>query len=128
MTTASLSLDGKNYEFPVVTGSEGETGIDIGKLRGQTGAITLDPAFTSTGACNSAITFINGEQGILRYRGYPIEQLAENSDFVEVSWLLLYGELPTPEQLSRFRAQLTYHSMSSCSDWPIGSHPNLTAE
>lgn len=111
MTTASLSLDGNTYELPVVKGSEGEVGIDIGRLRGQSGAITLDPAFTSTGACNSAITFIDGEKGILRYRGYPIEQLAEKCDFVEVSWLLLYGELPNAEQLKKFRAQLTYHSM-----------------
>ena len=111
MTTANLSLDGKDYELPVVTGSEGETGVDIGKLRAQSGAITVDPAFTSTGACNSAITFIDGEKGILRYRGYPIEQLAEKSDFVEVAWLLLYGELPNTEQLTKFRAQLTYHSL-----------------
>jgi citrate synthase len=111
MTTASLSLDGKDYELPVVTGSEGEVGVDIGKLRVQSGAITVDPAFTSTGACNSAITFIDGEKGILRYRGYPIEQLAEKSDFVEVAWLLLYGELPNTEQLTKFRAQLTYHSL-----------------
>ncbi|MDG1894899.1 MAG: citrate synthase [Fuerstiella sp.] len=111
MTTANLSLDGKDYELPVVTGSEGETGVDIGKLRAQSGAITVDPAFTSTGACNSAITFIDGEKGILRYRGYPIEQLAEKSDFVEVAWLLLYGELPNAEQLKDFRAQLTYHSL-----------------
>ena len=111
MTTANLSLDGKDYELPVVTGSEGETGVDIGKLRAQSGAITVDPAFTSTGACNSAITFIDGEKGILRYRGYPIEQLAEKSDFVEVAWLLLYGDLPNAEQLTKFRAQLTYHSL-----------------
>jgi len=111
MTTANLSLDGKDYELPVVTGSEGETGVDIGKLRAQSGAITVDPAFTSTGACNSAITFIDGEKGILRYRGYPIEQLAEKSDFVEVAWLLLYGDLPNAEELTKFRAQLTYHSL-----------------
>lgn len=111
MTTASLSLDGNTYELPVVEGSEGEVGIDIGRLRGESGAVTLDPAFTSTGACNSAITFIDGEKGILRYRGYPIEQLAKECDFVEVSWLLLYGELPNAEQLKKFRAQLTYHSM-----------------
>ncbi|HIE98235.1 MAG TPA: citrate synthase [Planctomycetes bacterium] len=111
MTTANLSLDGKDYELPVVTGSEGEVGVDIGKLRAQSGAITVDPAFTSTGACNSAITFIDGEKGILRYRGYPIEQLAEKSDFVEVAWLLLYGELPNTKQLTKFRAQLTYHSL-----------------
>lgn len=111
MSTAHLSLDGKTYDLPVITGSEGEVGVDIAKLRGQSGAITVDPGFTSTGACESAITFIDGETGILRYRGYPIEQLAEKSDFVEVAWLLLYGDLPTAEQLKKFRAQLTYHSM-----------------
>ncbi|MEQ9409217.1 MAG: citrate synthase [Fuerstiella sp.] len=111
MTTARLSLGEKDFELPVVTGSEGEVGINIGNLRARSGAITVDPGFTSTGACQSAITFIDGEQGILRYRGYPIEQLAEQSDFVEVAWLLLYGELPNPEQLKKFRAQLTYHSM-----------------
>ncbi len=111
MTTASLSLDGKNYELPVVTGTEGEVGVDIGKLRAQSAAITLDPGFTSTGACESKICFIDGEKGILRYRGYPIEQLAEKSDFVEVAWLLLYGELPNADQLKKFRGQLTYHSM-----------------
>ncbi len=99
MSTASLSLDGNNYEFPVITGSEGEVGVDIGKLRAETGAITVDPGFTSTGACESAITFIDGENGILRYRGYPIVQLAAQSDFEEVAWLLLYGDLPNVEQL-----------------------------
>ena len=111
MTTASLNLDGNEYELPVIRGTEDEFGVDVGKLRASSGAITVDPGFTSTGACSSAITFINGEKGILRYRGYPIEQLAEKSDFVEVAWLLLYGELPTAEQLSKFRAELTYHSM-----------------
>ena len=111
MSTANLSLNGNTFEFPVVTGSEGEVGVDIAKLRAQTGAVTLDPGFTSTGSCESAITFIDGEKGILRYRGYPIEQLAEQSDFVEVAWLLLYGELPNPEQLKKFRGLLTYHSM-----------------
>lgn len=111
MSTASLTLDGKTYEFPVITGTEGEVGIDIARLRAESGAITVDPGFTSTGSCQSAITFIDGENGVLRYRGYPIEQLAEQSDFVEVAWLLLYGELPTADQLKKFRAQLTYHSM-----------------
>ena len=111
MSSASLSLDGNSFELPVITGTEGEVGVDIGKLRAQSGAITVDPGFTSTGACESAITFIDGEKGILRYRGYPIEQLAEKSDFVEVAWLLLYGDLPTAEQLQGFRAKLTYHSM-----------------
>ena len=112
MSSASLTLDGKSYELPVIRGVENETAVDITKLLAQSGAITMDPGFNSTGACKSAITFIDGDKGILRYRGYPIEQLAERSDFVETSWLLLYGELPTPEQLKAFRAQLTYHSMS----------------
>ncbi|MFM7868721.1 MAG: citrate/2-methylcitrate synthase, partial [Planctomycetaceae bacterium] len=111
MTTASLTLDGKSYEMPVIRGTEDETAIDITKLLGQSGAITMDPGFNSTGACRSGITFIDGDKGILRYRGYPIEPLAERSDFVETAWLLLYGELPTAEQLKSFRAQLTYHSM-----------------
>lgn len=111
MKTASLSLDGKQYDLPVIVGTEGEVGVEIGSLRSQSGAITLDPGFSSTGACQSAITYIDGEEGILRYRGYPIEQLAEKSDFVEVAWLLLYGDLPTTAQLKDFRARLTYHSM-----------------
>ena len=111
MTLAKLHLDGQDYEFPVVRGAEDEVGIEIGKLRSSTGAITLDPGFTSTGACSSAITFIDGAKGILRYRGYPIEQLAEQSDFAEVAYLLLYGELPNADQAAAFRADLTYHSM-----------------
>ena len=111
MTSAKLHLDGQDYEFPVVRGAEDEVGIDIGKLRSTTGAITLDPGFTSTGACTSTITFIDGVKGILRYRGYPIEQLAEQSDFAEVAYLLLYGELPNADQAAVFRADLTYHSM-----------------
>ena len=94
--TARIEIDGKSYEFPVVTGSEGERGIDISKLRELTGVITLDPGFKNTGSCQSEITFIDGEQGILRYRGYPIEELAEKSNFLEVAYLLIHGELPTP--------------------------------
>ncbi|MBL8815746.1 MAG: citrate synthase [Planctomyces sp.] len=111
MTTASLTLDGKTYELPVIRGTENEVAVDITRLRAQSGAITMDPGFNSTGACESAITFIDGDLGILRYRGYPIEELAERSDFVETCWLLLNGELPNAEQLKAFRAQLTYHSM-----------------
>jgi citrate synthase len=110
MSTATLTLDGKSWELPVIRGTEKETAIDITRLLGQSGAITMDPGFNSTGACKSSITFIDGDNGILRYRGYPIEQLAEQSDFVETAWLL-YGELPSPEQLRAFRADLTYHSM-----------------
>ncbi|MFN9234350.1 MAG: citrate synthase [Planctomyces sp.] len=129
MTTASLTLDGKSYDLPVIRGTEDETAIDITKLLGQSGAITMDPGFNSTGACRSGITFIDGDKGILRYRGYPIEQLAERSDFVETAWLLLYGELPTGEQLDGFRAQLTYHSMihedmkKFFEGFPPGAHP-----
>jgi citrate synthase len=111
MSTAKLILDGKEYELPVVVGTEKERGIDITSLRSESGAITLDSGFGNTGACRSAITFINGEKGILRYRGYPIEQLAENATFPEVSYLLINGELPNRTQLKAFRNELTYHSM-----------------
>ena len=111
MSTAKVILDGKDYELPVVVGTEGEVGIDVTSLRGQSGAITLDPGFGNTGACRSAITFIDGEQGVLRYRGYPIEQLAENASFTEVSYLLIYGRLPTRQELEDFNQKLTYHSM-----------------
>jgi len=111
MGTATLNLEGKEYELPTVVGSEGEVGIDIAKLRSSTGAITLDTGYGNTGACESAITFIDGEKGILRYRGYPIEQLAERSTFTEVCYLLIHGELPNRDQLDRFNHDLTYHSM-----------------
>jgi citrate synthase len=109
--TAKLHLDGKVYDFPVIVGSEGEVGIDVQTLRGQTGAITYDPGFGSTGACKSAITFIDGERGILRYRGYPIEQLCQGARFTEVAYLLIYGELPNKEQLQKFRWDLNHHSL-----------------
>ena len=99
---AKLNIDGTEYELPIVKGSEGETGIDITTLRASTKAITLDNGFMNTGSCQSAITFLNGEKGILRYRGYPIEQLADNSNFLEVSYLLNYGELPSNDQLNKF--------------------------
>lgn len=111
MSTAKLILKGQEYEFPVIEGSEGEIGIDIAKLRAQTGAIGFDPGFGNTGSCNSAITFINGEEGILRYRGYPIEQLAENSSFTEVCFLLIYGHLPSATELAEFNHKLTYHTL-----------------
>ena len=98
-TGATLSYDGGSVTLPLFKGSEGETAIDIQSLRSKTGLITLDPGYGNTGACRSAITFIDGEKGILRYRGYAIEELAEKSSFLEVSWLLLYGELPTRAQL-----------------------------
>lgn len=111
MTTATLTLDGKDYEFPVTVGSEGEVAIDITTLRAKTGAITLDSGYGNTGACQSAITFIDGEKGILRYRGYPIEQIAAQASFVEVCYLLIYGHLPTAQELTDFQHQLTYHTL-----------------
>ncbi len=93
-TTAKLVYEGKEYEFPVIEGSEGEKGIVISDLRSKTGLITLDPGYGNTGSCRSAITFIDGEKGILRYRGYPIEQVAERARFTEVCYLLIYGQRP----------------------------------
>ncbi len=109
--TAKLVLDGKELQLPVVVGSEGEVGIDISKLRPQTGAITLDPSFANTGACESAITFIDGENGILRYRGYDIADLANHATFPEVCHLLIYGRLPTRPEREEFRMRLTMHSL-----------------
>jgi citrate synthase len=109
--TATFEYGGKKVGLPVVTGSEGEVGIDIAQLRAKTGVITLDPGFANTGACRSAITFIDGEQGILRYRGYPIEELAERSTFLEVAWLLIRGELPTRQELDAFSRSVTLHTM-----------------
>jgi len=109
--TAKLVLEGEEHEFPVVVGTEGERGIDIAELRSSTGAITLDAGYGNTGSCESAITFIDGEKGILRYRGYPIEQFAEGGEFVEVAYLLIYGKLPNRKQLEEFRNKLTRHSL-----------------
>src|SRR6478752_1369924 len=103
---ATLTIDGKTIELPVIVGSEGEVGIDITKLREKTGAVTFDPAYGNTGAVRSAITFIDGDQGILRYRGIPIEQLAEKSNFVETAYLLIFGTLPNKSQLERFTARV----------------------
>ena len=111
MDPAKLTFDGQEFELPVTIGSEGEVGIDISKLRAQTRAITVDSGYANTGSCHSGITFINGEKGILRYRGYPIEQIAEKASFTEVSYLLIHGELPSPEALTEFNQRLTYHTM-----------------
>jgi citrate synthase len=108
--TASLKFGDQAIELPVVEGSEGELAIDITQLRAKTGLITLDPGFGNTGACESAITFIDGEKGILRYRGIPIEQLAEKSTFSETAWLLIYGRLPSKDEFERFSATLTAHA------------------
>jgi citrate synthase len=106
---ATLSYQGKAYELPVVVGTENETAVDITRLRSSSGLITLDSGYGNTGACRSKITFIDGEQGILRYRGYPVEELAEHSSFVETAYLLIFGELPTGEQLAEFRRLLVTH-------------------
>src|SRR3954470_2801114 len=108
--TATLTCDGKSIDLPVIEGSEGELAVDITRLRAETGLITLDPGFGNTGACRSAITFIDGERGILRYRGIPIEQLAEHATFIETTWLLIFGRLPTQVELDRFRDRLTEHA------------------
>ena len=109
--TAILKLDGKEIELPIIEGSEGERAIDISELRAKTGHITFDNGYMNTGSCQSAITFLDGEKGILRYRGIPIDQLGENSSFVETSYLLIYGHLPTAGELSKFQLGLTRHSM-----------------
>ncbi|MCG8421948.1 MAG: citrate synthase [Proteobacteria bacterium] len=109
--TAKLVLDGKEHDLDIVVGTQNERAIDIRKLRSETGYITLDSGFGNTGATTSGITYLDGENGILRYCGYPIEELAEKSTFVETAYLLIFGELPNSEQLSEFREQLTYHSM-----------------
>jgi len=112
-TTASVQLtyDGGSLTLPLVVGSEGEVGIVIEQLRGKTGMITLDPGFGNSGSCRSAITFIDGEKGILRYRGYDIAELAEKSTFLEVAWLLIYGELPTRSELDVFSSSIRHHTL-----------------
>ncbi len=109
--TVRLEVDDKTYELAVEVGSEGERAIDIGDLRDQTGLITMDPGYKNTGSCRSAITFIDGEQGILRYRGYPIEELCEHSSFLEVAYLLIHGELPTAAQRDEWVDAIRYHTM-----------------
>lgn len=103
--------DGQTMDLPVLTGSENEKGIDISGLRKQTGYITLDPGFVNTGSCESSITFLDGEKGILQFRGYPIEELAEKSTFIEVAYLLINGELPKKDQLENFTNRISLHSM-----------------
>ncbi len=109
--TAKLVVGDQTVELPIVEGTEGERALDIRKLRSETGLITLDPGYANTGACRSRITFIDGDKGILRYRGIPIEELAENSTFLEVTYLLIYGALPSREQFDRFHFSITNHTM-----------------
>ena len=129
MKKAQLIIDGKTIDLPVIEGTEQEKGIDITRLRTETDYITYDPSFANTGACSSNITYINGEKGILQYRGYPIEELAENSSFVEVICLLLYGELPNQSDLDKFNTDLTYHSLIHedmkrfFDNYPMNAHP-----
>ncbi|MFY7849068.1 MAG: citrate/2-methylcitrate synthase, partial [Bacteroidia bacterium] len=127
--TAKIILENKEYELPVITGSEGEKAIDISDLRAKTGHITLDLGYKNTGATTSAITFLDGEEGILRHRGYSIEDLAEKSNFLEVSYLLLNGELPTAAQFTEFENNIKEHTLvnegieAMFKAFPTGSHP-----
>ena len=129
MEKAQLTLDGKTIELPIVKGTEDEKAIDVTQLRSETKYITFDPSYGNTGSCSSDITYISGEKGILRYRGYPIEQLADNSSFVEVIYLLLYGELPNETELVSFNKEITYHSLIHedmkrfFDGYPMNAHP-----
>jgi citrate synthase len=109
--TATLTFGDRSVELPILRGTEDEAAFNIAKLRAQTGMITLDNGFVNTGSCASAITFLDGERGILRYRGYPIEQIAEQSSFLEVAYLVIYGELPTRKQLDTWVANITHHTL-----------------
>ena len=126
---ASLEIDGKKYEFPVIVGTENEVAIEIKNLRGETGVITLDPGYKNTGSCESAITFLDGEKGILRYRGYSIEDLAEKADFLEVVFLLIFGELPTKKELVSFKEDILLQSAVNedmktvIAGFPASAHP-----
>lgn len=126
---ATLEYNGKKYEFPVIKGTEDELAIDIKTLRSTTGMITIDPGYKNTGSCESAITFLDGEKGMLRYRGYSIEELAEKADFLEVAYLLIFGELPNKEQLEKFHTDINAEShvdeeMKKILDgFPKSAHP-----
>jgi citrate synthase len=126
---AELTLDGKKYEFPIIEGSEQEKAIDIAKLRDQTGYITIDAGYKNTGATKSAITFLDGEEGILNYRGYSIEDLAEKASFLEVAYLLIYGELPTEKEFATFEHEIRTHTLVNedmrkiFEGFPVNAHP-----
>ncbi|ELR72424.1 Citrate synthase (si) [Fulvivirga imtechensis AK7] len=127
--TAEIKFGEKSYQLPLVEGTENEQGIDIGSLRSDSGLITLDPGYKNTGSTTSAITFLDGEKGILRYRGYSIEELAEKSTFVEVAYLLIYGELPSQEQLNKFQNEIKVHTLvhedikKILEGFPSNAHP-----
>ena len=126
---AELTIDGKTYQLPVYEGSEGEQSVDITKLRAQTGLVTLDSGFKNTGATTSGITFLNGEAGVLRYRGYAIEDLAANASFLEVAYLLIYGNLPNPQELEHFTSEITRRTLVNegvkkiFAGFPVNAHP-----
>jgi len=127
--TAEIILDGKSYQYPTIEGTEGEKAIDIAKLRDETGYITIDSGYKNTGATKSAITFLDGELGILHYRGYSIEDLAEKANFLEVAYLLIYGELPTTEQYKKFEYDIRTHTIVNedmrriFNGFPVNAHP-----
>jgi citrate synthase len=126
---AKLIFEGKELEMPVITGTENELGLDIAKLRDATGLITIDPGFKNTGSTTSGVTFLDGELGILRYRGYPIEELAEKADFLEVAYLLIYGELPDAKTYDQFKKDITMHTLvhedmrKIFDGFPASAHP-----
>ncbi|MEK9601005.1 MAG: citrate synthase [Bacteroidota bacterium] len=127
--TAKINIHGKETELPLIVGSENELGIDISKLRAETGAVTLDFGYKNTGSTSSNITYLDGEAGILRHRGYSIEELAEKADFLEVAYLLINGELPNEEEYEKWNTEITYHTLVNgdiqniFDAWPTGSHP-----
>ena len=127
--SAELHYEGKSYKIPVIEGSENEKALDISRLRADSGLITLDKGFKNTGSTESAITFLDGEKGILRYRGYAIEDLAEKSSFLEVAYLLIYGELPTSKELIDFKERIVHHTLvhedvkSILDGFPSKAHP-----
>ena len=129
MSSIKIDLDGKTFDLPIIKGSEGEKAIDVTQFRKETGYITYDPAYVNTGSCSSGITFIDGEKGILRYRGIPIEDLASKASFLQVCYLLIYGQLPTVEEADQFSGEITRHTMIHedfkrfFDGYPMNAHP-----
>ena len=129
MSSIKIDLDGKTFDLPIIKGSEGEKAIDVTQFRKETGYITYDPAYVNTGSCSSRITFIDGEKGILRYRGIPIEDLAKKASFLQVCYLLIYGQLPTVGEADEFSGEITRHTMIHedfkrfFDGYPMNAHP-----
>ena len=127
--TAKINIQGKDIELPLVVGTENEVGIDINTLRATTGAVTLDLGYKNTGATTSSITYLDGEKGILRHRGYSIEELADKAEFLEIAYLLIHGELPTKEEYADWDNEIRRHTLVNgdiqniFDAWPTGSHP-----